>query len=207
MYPLLRRYLPHQGITPRPLAGNIRVNLEGVKSNQRTTEKEEKIEYSLPAHQRIHLQPAELSDSKLTYYYISYIAGATAAASIDQTTKHPAPRNQSTRTMPGTSVKSSYTRRRDASAAAEAGAGGEEAKLEELARLGEDDSYDEYVPLKERRRREAERRSGKLGKNRRDKEREQLERERWVSRDARSALPSLGTGVAEQNVIFLCYCK
>lgn len=54
-----------------------------------------------------------------------------------------------------------------------------DAKLEALA--GEDDSYDEYVPLKERRRREAERRAGKLGKNRRDREREILEQERCAS--------------------------
>lgn len=69
--------------------------------------------------------------------------------------------------MPGTSV----VRRRDASVERR-----EYAKLETLA--GEDESYDEYVPLRERRRREAERRTGKLGKNRRDKERELLERER-----------------------------
>lgn len=54
----------------------------------------------------------------------------------------------------------------------------EEAKLEAL--LGEDESYDEYVPMKERRRREAERRAGKLGKNRRDREHEILEQERFV---------------------------
>lgn len=73
--------------------------------------------------------------------------------------------------MPGRSVKV-YARH---VAAAEAVVG-EDARLEALA--GEDDSYDEYVPLKERRRREAERRSGKLGRNRRDRERELLEKER-----------------------------
>ncbi len=52
----------------------------------------------------------------------------------------------------------------------------EEARLEALAR--EDESYDAYVPLRERRRREAERRTGKLGKRRRKRERELLERER-----------------------------
>lgn len=71
--------------------------------------------------------------------------------------------------MPGISVG----RKRDASVERR-----EDAKLEALA--GEDESYDEYVPLRERRRREAERRTGKLGKNRRDKERELLERERWA---------------------------
>lgn len=73
--------------------------------------------------------------------------------------------------MPGTSVRA-YARQREEAAAA----GGEDARLEALA--GEDESYDEYVPLKERRRREADRRAGKLGKNRRDREREQLEKER-----------------------------
>lgn len=57
---------------------------------------------------------------------------------------------------------------------------GEDARLEAL--VGEAESYDEYVPLKERRRREAERRAGKLGKNRRDRERELLEQERWDSK-------------------------
>lgn len=46
---------------------------------------------------------------------------------------------------------------------------------------GDDESYEEYVPLKERRRREAERRAGKLGKNRRDREREILEQERLAT--------------------------
>lgn len=72
----------------------------------------------------------------------------------------------------GTSVK--LNGRKKEAAAAEAGA---DARLEALA--GEDESYDEYVPLRERRRREAERRAGKLGKNRRDRERELLEQERW----------------------------
>lgn len=74
--------------------------------------------------------------------------------------------------MPGTSV-GTHSFKRGASAERK-----EAARLEALA--GEDESYDEYVPLRERRRREAERRSGKLGKNRRDKERELLERERWA---------------------------
>lgn len=74
--------------------------------------------------------------------------------------------------MPGTSVKL-YGRKKEAAEAA----AGEDARLEALA--GEDESYDEYVPLRERRRREAERRAGKLGKNRRDRERELLEKERW----------------------------
>lgn len=74
--------------------------------------------------------------------------------------------------MPGTSVKL-YGRRKE-----EAAAAGEDARLEALA--GEDEGYDEYIPLKERRRREAERRAGKLGKNRRDRERERLEQERCV---------------------------
>ncbi|CBN79482.1 DEAD box helicase [Ectocarpus siliculosus] len=72
--------------------------------------------------------------------------------------------------MPGTSVKL-YGRRKEESAAA-----GKDARLEALA--GEDEGYDEYIPLKERRRREAERRAGKLGKNRRDRERARLEQER-----------------------------
>lgn len=71
--------------------------------------------------------------------------------------------------MPGTSVKL-YGRKKEAASAKE------DARLEALA--GEDESYDEYVPLRERRRREAERRAGKLGKNRRDRERELLEKER-----------------------------
>lgn len=71
----------------------------------------------------------------------------------------------------GTSVKL-YGRKKEAAAAALS----EEARLEALA--GEDESYDEYVPLRERRRREAERRAGKLGKNRRERERELLEQER-----------------------------
>lgn len=77
----------------------------------------------------------------------------------------------------GTSVKL-YGRKKEAAAAAAAAAetDGQDARLEALA--GEDESYDEYVPLKERRRREAERRAGKLGKNRREKERELLEQER-----------------------------
>lgn len=72
--------------------------------------------------------------------------------------------------MPGTSVKASYAAKRAEVATTE------DSRLEALA--GEDESYDEYVPLKERRRREAERRAGKLGKNRREKERELLEKER-----------------------------
>lgn len=83
--------------------------------------------------------------------------------------------------MPGTSV----SRKRETSA--ERGA---DARLEALA--GEDESYDEYVPLRERRRREAERRTGKLGKNRRDKERELLERERWVGPRARKEIQKDG---------------
>lgn len=58
----------------------------------------------------------------------------------------------------------------------------EEAKLQALLEGDEDESYDEYVPLKERRRREAERRSGKLGKNKRDREREILEQERCAGK-------------------------
>ncbi|CAM9769902.1 unnamed protein product [Ectocarpus sp. 12 AP-2014] len=72
--------------------------------------------------------------------------------------------------MPGTSVKL-YGRRKE-----EAAVAGEDARLEALA--GEDEGYDEYIPLKERRRREAERRAGKLGKNRREMERARLEQER-----------------------------
>ncbi|CAM9711097.1 unnamed protein product [Ectocarpus sp. 4 AP-2014] len=72
--------------------------------------------------------------------------------------------------MPGTSVKL-YGRRKE-----EAAVAGEDARLEALA--GEDEGYDEYIPLKERRRREAERRAGKLGRNRRDRERARLEQER-----------------------------
>ena len=93
--------------------------------------------------------------------------------------------------MPGTSV-GTHSRKRGASAERR-----EEAKLEALA--GEDESYDEYVPLRERRRREAERRSGKLGKNRRDKERELLERERWAGLCARR-----GGHKKQQLVVLFC---
>lgn len=79
--------------------------------------------------------------------------------------------------MPGTAV----SRKREASVEK-----WQDARLEALA--GEDESYDEYVPLRERRRREAERRAGKLGKNRRDKERELLERERWAGPWARKRI-------------------
>lgn len=53
---------------------------------------------------------------------------------------------------------------------------GDEARLQAL--VGEDESYDEYIPLKERRRLQAEQRAGKLGKSKRDRELELLEQER-----------------------------
>lgn len=58
---------------------------------------------------------------------------------------------------------------------------GEDARLEAIAR--NDEEYEEYVPLKERRRREAERRAGKLGTNRRNRERELREQERYVPQE------------------------
>eukprot|EP00903_Cladosiphon_okamuranus_P005699 g5660.t1 len=89
----------------------------------------------------------------------------------------------------GTSVKL-YGRKKET-------AEDEDARLEALA--GEDESYDEYVPLRERRRREAERRAGKLGKNRRERERELLEQEReederMASKRAAAAISSAADG-------------
>lgn len=78
--------------------------------------------------------------------------------------------------MPDTSVKSlvSYYSQRRKKAASDNVKDGDESELGAL-----EESYDEYVPLKVRRRMEEERRAGKLGKNRRDKERELLEKERY----------------------------
>lgn len=78
--------------------------------------------------------------------------------------------------------------------------------MEALA--GEDESYDEYVPLRERRRREAERRTGKLGKNRRDKERELLERERWAGSWARKGIVQDGRVVVlPSRVSYYLFCS
>eukprot|EP00752_Nemacystus_decipiens_P012786 g11323.t1 len=103
----------------------------------------------------------------------------------------------------GTSVKL-YGRRKEAAAAAAAAAAetGEDARLEALA--GEDEAYDEYVPLRERRRREAERRAGKLGKNRRERERELLEQEReederMASKRAAAAISSAADADADEE--------
>lgn len=69
--------------------------------------------------------------------------------------------------MAGTSVKERRSSLQDMK---------DEQRLDALAE--EDESYEEYVPLKERRRREAERRAGTLGKNKRDRERLLQEQER-----------------------------
>ncbi|CAN0009673.1 unnamed protein product [Scytosiphon promiscuus] len=109
--------------------------------------------------------------------------------------------------MTGTSVKL-YGRKKEAAEAAAAAAAaaasghGEDARLAALAE--EDDSYDEYVPLRERRRREAERRAGKLGMNRRERERELLEQEReederMASKRAAAAISSAADGEKDGN--------